>query len=246
MKVVRDLFALEPAITKTEDKHSAQKVAGLTSVASHLSQDGITLRESAADANSNSSDKAPLSSLNAMLMFVTASLGDPHSKFALESYCRLLQESLTPGRVGQVASSETAVPQGEPLGSSFSPSEASTAAGDHIAVQCQLDYALVCLDTNGNGTIEFDELLAASMGRADFKEREPACRYEYCGCLAMVSLFYRDFMMFFLEVFCLSPLDRLLMLCPLYHVRFQRRVSGLGSQPGRLHLCKGLIEHFAL
>lgn len=192
LRVVGDFFALEFAARQPEEdrrfgclsdaRETLSGCEGLLKVAippglvGEASPRTPVECESPSQSGSGWTDKAPTSPLQAMLMFATLSPGDMPPLAVLEPYCKVLQRALEPEPVTRPLASDAAIgtPEAPVLGSF--PSEVSTASGDSFVHRCQLGEALVCLDTDGSGTVEFDEFLAASMTRADFKEREPACR----------------------------------------------------------------------
>ncbi|KAL8445518.1 hypothetical protein Emag_005093 [Eimeria magna] len=121
-------------------------------------------------------DKVPASPLQAMQMFASVSPGELPPLSVLKPYYTMLQRALEPQTPATAATAEAGNCKVEASLPGSSPSDASTATGDGVGRRCELDEALVCLDTDGSGGVEFDEFLAASMTRSDFKEREPSCR----------------------------------------------------------------------
>ncbi|KAL8446341.1 hypothetical protein Emed_005078 [Eimeria media] len=196
LKVVKDFFSLEYALRWTDEEGSAcraaeqpvEEVAGdveplrvsiLSSPGSQASAATPTECESAFIPREGFPDKVPASPLQAMQMFASVSPGELPPLSVLKPYYTMLQRALEPQTpattAASAASAEAATCKVEAGVLGSSPSDASTATGDGVGHRCELDEALVCLDTDGSGGVEFDEFLAASMTRSDFKEREPSC-----------------------------------------------------------------------
>lgn len=187
MKVVKDFFTLEFSLRRAGENRASTYETGTRDDA--LPGDENNTHKVTAEQLETSTeggpfphwgngwpDKAPTSPLQVMLTFTTATPGELPSFSVLEPYCKVLERALKPeAAVSSASSSSSTGESGVTLGTS--PSEVSTASGDNVVSRCQLDDALVCLDTDGSGAVEFDEFLAASMTRVDFLEREPACRY---------------------------------------------------------------------
>lgn len=205
LKVVMDFFTLEFAARHTAKAGSAspssrdqQQQQGTPRGEAHAGGDRGALLASSntpSDGSSSSSapcgggwlERAPVSPLQATLMFVSLSPGEMPPLDVLEPYYRVLQPALgtelcaaasaTASAPAAAGACEAAVAKAAAAGAAVSPpSDVSTTTGDGRGSRCELSEALVCLDTDGSGTVEFDELLAASMTSADFREREPACR----------------------------------------------------------------------
>ncbi|KAL8436645.1 hypothetical protein ACSSS7_001575 [Eimeria intestinalis] len=190
LKVVKDFFSLEYALRTQEDGNfwgsaeAVEEVAGdsellrvsvAPSPGSQTSAVTPTKCESASTSGDGFENKVPASPLQAMQMFASLSPGELPPLSVLKPYVTMLQHALEPQTPATGGSSEADNCKLEVSAPGFSPSDASTATGDGMGHRCELDEALVCLDTDGSGGVEFDEFLAASMTRLDFKGREPSC-----------------------------------------------------------------------
>ncbi|KAL8271542.1 hypothetical protein Esti_004577 [Eimeria stiedai] len=194
LKVVKDFFSLEYALRGTEEDgnvsgaaEAVEEVAGdveplrVTISPSAGSQISATMPnecEPASISREGCEDKVPASPLQAMQMFASLSPGELPRLDVLKPYFTMLRRALepqTPAAAGSTEAGSCKVEASAQGSSGSLPSDASTSTGDGVGHRCELDEALVCLDTDGSGGVEFDEFLAASMIRSDFKEREPSC-----------------------------------------------------------------------
>ncbi|KAL8424414.1 hypothetical protein Efla_001016 [Eimeria flavescens] len=188
LKVVRDFFSLEFALRGIKDCNAdsaLQESGGAESTGLLIQQLPGSQSPDRSPSESEfaslffsgcATDKA-VSPLQAMQVLAALSPGELPPLDVLKPYYAMLQRALEPQFPSTMASPGTVNSEVEAVVIESFPSDASASAatGDSSAQRCELDEALVCLDTDGSGGIEVDEFLAASMTRADFKDREPAC-----------------------------------------------------------------------
>lgn len=181
LRVVRDFFKLESFLRDSEPNTAASSVS--TDALSCATVDPSTAHRSSG--SNGIVDNLPASPLQTLLALSDVFPGEEPQVFALDQFCKLLDEAL---KTQEAPFAESSVQQ-EQVGKSADLTSDAAAAHQSAAsastetraegpgaCSCPMDEALVCLDTDGSGAVEFDELVAASMTRVDFLEREPTCR----------------------------------------------------------------------
>lgn len=188
LKVVRDFFRLE-AFLRDGDQNNSDTPSTVA---------GLRQPHPSGNSSNSMSSNLPASPLQTILAFAGLSAGEGPQLSDLLPFCEVLDNALAQTATLSNDANSSFVPvETHPCGQFHQPREgtpeqaeeerlagrATTAAGAVGRTggpSCLMEEALVCLDTDGSGSVEFDEFLAASMTRLDFLERKPTCRYLIC------------------------------------------------------------------